>query len=505
MNGDLAVANSKLGSRPVVAVVSRSAPSSGFLRRALKFLPGIAAVLLVVWIDFRLAAPLATTAFLCFPIIVVVAVKFGFREATLTSLVAVACLDFFFTAPLFSFRMPNPSDWVALGAFEFAGLVVSRLSTDVLDQARIVGEERGHLEKLLRFARSILLLNLHEPAGPQIAEFIDQAIEADAVALFDSATTRVHTAGASRAAVGAAAKNSWVQGGNADDPAAHIWARVLRLGHNSIGAIALRGKDLNPLVMDAVASITAVALERAHSFEKETRAEGARQSDQLRTAVLDALAHAFKTPLTAILAATSGLLDTAALSPRETDLVTLIDEESIRLNDLATRLLQTARLDSSAIKVQKNGCTLPDLIERVTDAFYAELESGRIGVDLPPNPPLLSGDCALIATALRQFVDNAVKYSDPSSTIGISVKWTEKEIVMSVHNYGPVILPEDRERIFERFYRSPGTEHRAAGTGLGLSISKKVAEAHRGRAWVVSDEAEGTTFFLALPRDPAVK
>jgi two-component system sensor histidine kinase KdpD len=401
--------------------------------------------------------------------------------------------------------MPNPADWVALGAFEFAGLVVSRLSSDVLDQARIVSEERGHLEKLLRFARSILLLNLHEPAGPQIADFIDQAIEADAVALFDSAAARVYTAGSGSPAIETAARDAWVRGGNADDPAAHIWSRVLRLGHNSIGAVALGGKDLNPLVMDAIASITAVALERAHSFEKETRAEGARQSDQLRTAVLDALAHAFKTPLTAILAATSGLLDAGSLSPRETDLVTLIDEESIRLNDLATRLLQTARLDSNAIKVQKNGCTLPHLLERVTDAFYAELESGRISVDLPPNAPLLSGDCALIATALRQFVDNAVKYSNPSSAITISVQWTDKEIVMSVHNYGPVILPEDRERIFDRFYRSPGTEHRAAGTGLGLSISRKVAEAHHGRAWVVSDEAAGTTFFLSLPRAPFVK
>ncbi len=455
----------------------------------------------MTWVAFRFDAPLATTAFLFFPIIVVVALKSGFWEATLTSLVAIACLDYFFTHPLFSFRMPNPADWVALGAFEFAGLVVSRLSTDVLNQARIVSEERGRLEKLLRFARSILLLDLHEPAGPQIADFIHSAMEAGAVAIFDPTTTRVYSAGAPNSEVEVRVRNAWVQSNNEDDPVAHIWSRVLRLGNRATGAVALRGKDLNPLVMDAIASISAVALERAHSFEKETRAEGARQSDQLRTAVLDALAHAFKTPLTAILAATYGLLDAGMLSPRETDLVTLIDEESVRLNDLATRLLQTARLDSKAIRVQRNAWALPHLIERVTDSFFAEVESGRIQVNLPSNPPPLSGDGALLATALRQFVDNAVKYTDPSSVITISAKWSEKEIVISVHNYGPVILPEDRERIFDRFDRSKGTEHRAAGTGLGLSISKKVAEAHQGRAGVVSDEAAGTTFFLALPRD----
>ncbi len=468
----------------------------------LRYLAGSAVVLLMTWVAFQLDAPLSTTAFLFFPIIVVVALKFGFWEATLTSLVAVACLDYFFTPPFFSFDISSSADWVALGAFEFAGLVVSRLSADVLSQARIISEERGHIEKLLRFARSILLLDLHEPAGPQIADFIHRAIEADAVSIFDPATTRLYSAGVPNSEVEVRVRNAWAQSNNEDDPVALIWSRVLRMGHRAIGSVALSAKDLNPLVMDAIASISAVALERAHSFEKETRAEGARQSDQLRTAVLDALAHAFKTPLTAILAATSGLLDAGMLSPRETDLVTLIDEESVRLNDLATRLLQTARLDSSAIRVQRNAYTLPNLIERGDGfIFRRRWESGRIQVNLPPDPPSLSGDGALIATALRQFVDNAVKYSEPSSVVTISAKWSEKEIVTSVHNCGPVILPEDRERIFDRFYRSKGTEHRAAGTGLGLSISKKVAEAHLGRAWVVSDEAAGTTFFLALPRD----
>jgi two-component system sensor histidine kinase KdpD len=77
----------------------------------------------------------------------------------------------------------------------------------------------------------------------------------------------------------------------------------------------------------------------------------------------------------------------------------------------------------------------------------------------------------------------------------------EKDVIVSVHNIGPAIRQEDHERIFERFYRSPGTEHRAAGTGLGLSITKKIAEAHGGRVWVSSGPARGTTFFFAIPND----
>src|SRR6202035_103671 len=107
---------------------------------------------------------------------------------------------------------------------------------------------------------------------------------------------------------------------------------------------------------------------------------------------------------------------------------------------------------------------------------------------VPDREVLVSGDSHLIVTALRQLVDNAIKYSDPGTPITVSAEMTgagsNSEILIAVRNEGPAIRPEDRERIFDRFYRSPGTEHRAAGTGLGLSITKKIAEAHQGRVWV---------------------
>jgi two-component system, OmpR family, sensor histidine kinase KdpD len=110
------------------------------------------------------------------------------------------------------------------------------------------------------------------------------------------------------------------------------------------------------------------------------------------------------------------------------------------------------------------------------------------------------GDPDLLGTAIMQFIDNAAKYSTPASPISITVDQRESEVVISVHNEGSEIRNEDRERIFERFYRSPGSNHRAPGTGLGLSIAKKAAEAHQGRTWVQSEKGKGTTFFLSLPR-----
>jgi two-component system sensor histidine kinase KdpD len=281
-----------------------------------------------------------------------------------------------------------------------------------------------------------------------------------------------------------------------------VWSRVLRLGHKGTGAIALRADHLSPIVADAIASIAAIALERSRSLEKETRAEAARQSEQLRTAVLDALAHAFKTPLTTILAASSGLLEAGTLNAQEAELVTLIDDQSVVLNDLTTRLLQTARLEGAEIHLRREECSLGELIDEVVEPFRAQFGTRPARILVPDREVPISGDSHLIITALRQLVDNAIKYSDPGTAITISAAGSgepdDGEILISVHNDGPAIRPEDRERIFDRFYRSPGTEHRAAGTGLGLSITKKIAEAHQGRVWTASGE-KGATFFFALP------
>lgn len=449
-------------------------------------------------VAFKLHSTLSATAFVYFLIIVLAALRWGFWEATAFSVVAVGCLDYFFTIPLFSLRVTQPSDWMALIAFEFAGLVVSRLSAQAHHHARVANQERNNIQKLYELARSVLLLDSHEPAAAQIATLVQRATRVDSVALFDFSTGHVYAAGADSPDLEMLARSTWVEDRNQNDPLLHASSRVLRLGNKGTGAIALGAKHLNPLVADAVASIAAIALERSLSLEKETRAEAARQSEQLRAAVLDALAHAFKTPLTVIRAISSGLLEAGSLNAQDAELVTLIDDESVRLTELATRLLQTARLEGTPVPVAHGECNLAEVVERVLKSFEGHLDDRRVKVSIPGQSPAVSASADLVATALSQLVDNAIKYSWPGTPVTVSVTTGQAEAVISVHNLGPAIQPEDRERIFERFYRSPGAEHRAAGTGLGLSIVKRVAEAHLGRAWVVSGEPSGTTFFFTL-------
>ena len=467
------------------------------ISRVVEFFVVAATILATGMGAFQLHFSLPVTAFVFFLLIVITALRLGFWEASGASIVAAACLDYYFTMPLFSFRA-DAAGWTALSAFECAALVVSRLSAQVQHQAEIARQQRNNMEQLYELARNILLVTRHEPVGPQIAAFIQKAIRIDSVALFDPSPAKVYSAGSAASGLEEAARNAWIKDRNEDQPAERTWSRVLRLGHKSIGAIALHATDISPIVADAIASLAAIALERSRSLEKEMRAEAARQSEQLRTAVLDALAHAFKTPLTTILAASSGLLEGGTLRPQEAELVTLIDDQSVVLNDLTTRLLQTARLEGAAIHLHREESSAAELLEDVMAPFQSQLERRPARIMLPEKDIRVSGDVGLIATALRQLVDNAIKYSDPGSIITISAEVADGEFLTAVHNEGLPIRAEDHERIFDRFYRSPGTEHRAAGTGLGLSITKKIAEAHQGRVWVESDE-RGTTFRFALP------
>jgi two-component system sensor histidine kinase KdpD len=463
-------------------------------------LAGSAAVLLVVYLGLRLHVNLSTTGFLHLLIVVLVATVWGFWEATVTSLVALTCLNYFFIPPVHTFSVADPQNWVALITFESTALLVSRLSIQLEKQARKAILERRGMEKLYELSRRTLLMDPQQLPGSQIVAQIRDVIQADGLALYDAARAHVESTGDAGPELEVFARDTFLQDRNEDHADRMTWQRVLRLGTSSIGAIVLRGNSITPLLADSIASLTAIALERARSFEKQSHAEAARQSEQLRTAVLDALAHAFKTPLTAIRTASSGLLEAGRLDPAQEDLVTLIDEESDKLNTLSTRLLQTAKLEASETKLRREPVLIPQLIDEILREHSDQLSGHPTQVSIANQRCAAYGDRELLSTAIMQFIDNAAKYSTPGSPIAIAVEGGDGEILISVHNEGSEVLPEDCERIFERFYRSPGSNHRAPGTGLGLSITKEAAQAHRGRAWVKSEKGKGTTFFLSLPR-----
>jgi len=255
---------------------------------------------------------------------------------------------------------------------------------------------------------------------------------------------------------------------------------------------------------DAVASLAAVAFERAFALQKENRAEAERNTERLRTAVLDGLAHGFKTPLTAIQTASSGLLAIdPQLTPTQAELVSIIDEQATALSRLTTRLLQTAALEAGEVRLRRSKISIVSLLEDVLEE-EEETTRARVNISAPEDLTAIEVDAQMIRLALLQLIDNAAKYSVGTRMIDVTVTQDETETTIEVANGGSSIRPEEQERIFERFYRGLEAAHGPSGTGLGLSIVKKTAEAHGGRAWVECED-DMTQFFFVIEHHKGAK
>jgi two-component system sensor histidine kinase KdpD len=471
---------------------------------AIRITVGVVAALLITSVAYRFHFNLSSATSVHLFLVTAIALRWGFFEASIVSLLSVACLDYFFTQPLFEFYMSDSHDWVALITFEGVALLVSRLSNQVNRHARESDLHRSRLQKLYELSQSILLLDAQKPVDQQLTNLIQTTLQVKGVALWNAYDLRLCKSGDCDAAEDEV-RSAYFMETNRDDPATATSWRVLRLSTTPIGSLMIRGHSLDAESINAAVSLTAVAIERARSFAAESSAEAARQSEQLRSAVLDGLAHAFKTPLTTIRSSSSGLLEMDTLSGAEKRLITLIDRQAGHLNDLTTHMLRTARLDNVDLRIRKEQVNLTQLIQKSIEASTQEL--GDHPVHIQPTMPSQAvwADPQLLKMALFQLFDNAAKYSTPCSAISIDIQKEQSEIIISVHNEGSFIPFEERRRIFQRFYRCPGSDRRASGTGIGLSVVKRITEAHQGRAWVNSDQRTGTTFFLTLPRSAKEK
>jgi two-component system sensor histidine kinase KdpD len=501
----------KMATTNILRVATReSAPLNSRLAKVIrtlrsKCLPlvpcslSLVGVLGCTWISFRLGQNLASVGFLYLVCVVLVAVYGGFWQATFISVISVACLDYFFNEPIFSFSVDRVSNWVELGAFEFTALVISQLSNRVQLRALEADAERRDTVRLYQTARRILLWDGRGNAGDLVASLIREEFDLCGVVLFDGLSGALYECGNRAPGVNQRTRETYLIDSDTFESAEKRWFCVLRLGERPVGSLALCGTEMTRLTATALASVAAIALERERTLEKKNHAEAARQAEQLRTAVLDALAHKFRTPLTVIRTASSGLPAAGELSELQTDLVSLIDQEAKKLNDLASRLLGAPNLDSAEFAPQPEPLLLSRLVKAAIQEIEQQLDRDRFQVSAPvPEPPVFA-DRELILTALAQLVDNALKYSLPASPIEIRLKANETAVILTVRSQGLVVAPADRERIFERFYRAPGAQYCSVGTGLGLSIVKTIAADHHGHVWAEGEPDYGTKFSLSLP------
>lgn len=472
-------------------------------RRTLRSAATIPILALVTFIGYTCHAVVLTTGVIDLVLILIIAFRWGFVEGAVASAAAVACLDFFFMPPLLSFYEREPQDWIASSVFALIAIFLSRFADALHRQSRETSQERVRLERLYLTSRDILLMDRGSEIGKQLACLIESIFKAEVVALWDAREARMDRAG-SKFVADDEVRAIYFDELSESDPLSCCFKRVLRLGTRTVGALYIAGSAsdsfLDSRSADAIASLAALALERAHSFFTETNAEAIRRSGQLRSTVLDGLAHAFKTPLATIQTASAGLLEIPHLDPAEKELASLIEGEAVRLANMTNKVLETAELDEADFRLEYERIPLDEFLEECQVDFAQIVNGERLIISRKSVLVYVWSDRRLLQLALLQIIDNAAKYARPGSAIIFSVASTDSEIVFSIENEGSYIAPTERLRIFDRFYRSPEAHYKAPGTGIGLNVTRRIAEAHGGRVWVDSTRDEKTTFFIALPQ-----
>jgi two-component system sensor histidine kinase KdpD len=285
------------------------------------------------------------------------------------------------------------------------------------------------------------------------------------------------------------------------DPRSNRVITAVRLGSEPIAGLALQGVKMADSVLQGIANLVAIGLERARAQDLAQQVEAARQSEQLRTTLIDAVAHEFKTPLTSIKAATTSLLS-APDQPVENrnELLRIADEEAERLRSLIDDTVEMARLDTANIEVDLERSDLGEIVRDVVGAMHKDTDGRLVDLISDAGVPPVAVDRRLLMIAIKQLIDNALKYSEPGRPVTIHVRHGDGAATLDVIDRGKGIPLVEQSQVFERFYRSPSVKKQMPGSGLGLSIALGIARAHRGDLTVTSRPGE-TAFRLTLPAE----
>ncbi len=468
---------------------------------ALRLVLSLAGVAVVTLVGFEIFPVNSTTiGFAYLLLILIVASVYGLVEASIASIGATLAFNFFFLPPIGRFSIADPQNWVALFSFLATSLIASRLSAEAKRRTRDALESKQDVERLYTFSRAILLIDTSESFPRQLVRQLAEIFQLDSVVLYERRMEEFYRAGPlDFDGMDDQLRDAALLGTNFSDAQHNRVITAIRLGSEPIAGLALQGAPMLDSVLQGIANLVAIGLERARAQDLSSQIEAAKQSEKLRTTLLDAIAHEFKTPLTSVMAATSSLRANPD-EPRESrmELVRIADEETKHLKELIDESVEMGRLDSANIELLAEPSSVAEIVGEVVASMQDDIDTRQVKVVCDETAPAIAIDRRLVRLAIKQLLDNALKYSPESEPIMIHVRNGTGIITVEVTDHGPGISPQEQSRIFERLYRSPLVARQVPGSGLGLSIAQNIARAHHGDLSVTSRPGE-TTFRFTLP------
>jgi two-component system sensor histidine kinase KdpD len=448
-----------------------------------------------------------TVGFTFLLIVLIVSAIWGLRYAIFVALLATAGYNYFFLPPLYQFTIADPQNWVALFAFLFTAVVASELSERARREAAESNQRRSEVERLYAFSQQLLVSDNVFGLLNVIPKYIVDCFGVTGAAMFVEGKQESYFFDPASQSLFPVEQLKAIssRGEPVLDREQRICYMPLRMGVRSVGAIGLAGCDLSRETLEAIGSLAAIAIERANTVETLTRTEAARESDRLRSILLDSVTHEFRTPLTSIKASAETLLadvqnDKAQLDKSQrADLLTVINEESDRLNRLVGEAAEVAQLDSHQLEFHFEQHSIRDAIDLAMQQSRTALQGHAVDVKIPDNLPPIKMDVARISEVLVHLLENASKYSPPGTPIHVVAELRlGGEVVTSVADHGPGIDDIEQDMIFEKFYRGRSQRSSIQGTGMGLAIAKAIIELHGGTIGVRSQVGRGSVFFFTL-------
>ena len=450
-------------------------------------------------------------------IVLLVAAVSTLRVAVATSVIALLALNYFFMPPVGTFTLEDPQNWVALLVFLSVSVIAGRLSLLARSRADEALARRDELARLFDLSRDILLTTDSREALDELARHMARRFGLDyvGICLPDTGGWRVHASSdtltldrseldrALASARGAlefdALTRSYGGQRTATTPERVVVTLVpLRLGMRAVGLLAAAGRTVEPGTLDAIAGLTAIAIERATMLEERRDAERIRQGAELKTALLASLGHDLKTPLTAIAVAAGNLRAAGASDELRRDQLDVIGIEVTRLNRLFQNIVDMARIETGAIDAEREWVHPADIVDAAVRQVQHALQSHPLELDVD-TPRSAQVDPRLTSNALAHLLENAGQYAPAGTPITVTAGIDEDGLTLSVRDRGPGIAAQDVEHLFEQFYRGAGAKHRSFGTGMGLAITRGLLAAEGGRVWAENHPDGGACFTLNIP------
>ena len=477
------------------------------LKSALRYAAAAAVVVVIVFAYHVVISVNPTTVALTLLVgVLIVSANWGLQPAVFMALVATLAFNYYFLPPVGTLTIADPQNWVALFAFLITAIIASQLAERARREAQRANERRDEAERLYKFSQQLLssdnVIELLNAIPRYIVESL--GVKAAAIALPNRpdvyrSSSAVHDLELHDLQL-VCMRGEPMRGEVMTDPEKRAVFMPLRMGVRVVGSMGVSGGLLSRETLEAVSSLIAIAIERAGAIEKLGRAEAARESEQLRSALLDSVTHEFRTPLTAIKASATSLLSNPGLdAAQRLELLTVINEESDRLNRLVGEAAEMAQLDANQFELQLGAHPIQEAIEAALEKARPALGQHPVDVRLPSNLPPVRMDEGRITEVVTQLLENAAKYSAPESPIQITGEVGNRMVMTSVADRGPGIDDFEQSLIFEKFYRGRDQRLQVQGTGMGLAIAKAIVEAHGGKIGVTSQPGHGSVFYFTLP------